>query len=137
MALTDRHFAALLAVRSDLAEFDSLGEREARVLGLTHVQSHVLLGLRAHGHPVGPRVADVARALRIASPSAVELVTRLATAGLLQRLPDPTDRRASRLRLTDLGERVMHQLSESHLPRLRDLSARAASSLAEPLAEQP
>ncbi len=131
MALTDRHFAGLLAVRSSFADFERLGEREARELGLSHVQHHVLLSLRGHPESVGPRIADVARALGIASPSAVELVARLASSGLLQRLPDPADRRATRLRLTALGERVMHQLSDNHLPRLRELTAKGVALLAD------
>lgn len=129
MALTDKHFSGLLAVRSDLADFQQVGDRHAQRLGLTHVQHHVLLSLRAHPHPAGPRIADVARALAIASPSAVELIARMATAGLLQRMPDPSDRRATRLRLTAFGERVLHQLGENHLPRLRELTSRAVTLL--------
>ncbi len=129
MVLTDRHFAGLLAVRSDLAEFNSGGERSAQQLGLSHVQHHVLLSVRGHPLPVGPRVADVAQALRIASPSAVELIARLVRAGLVQRQPDPQDRRATRLALSELGDRAVHQLSQDHLPRLRELTSRAAALL--------
>jgi DNA-binding MarR family transcriptional regulator len=131
LALADRHVAGLLAVRSDLADFERLGQLEAHPLGLTHVQHHVLLSLGGHPHPTGPRIADVARALGVASPSAVELVARMTTAGLLARLPDPADRRATRLHLTALGERLLHQLGENHLPRLRALTARAVTLLVE------
>lgn len=129
--LTDRHFSGLLAVRSALAAFERTGEREARELGMTHVQHHVLLSLRGHAEPGGPRIGDVARALGIASPSAVELVARMVSAGLVQRFPDPRDGRATRLRLTELGDGLMHQLSEGHLPRLRELTARSTQLLAE------
>jgi len=129
MVLKDRHFAGLLAVRSDLAEFNSGGERLAQQLGLSHVQHHVLLSVRGDPLQVGPRVADVARALSIASPSAVELIARLVRAGLVQRQPDPTDRRATRLRLTELGDRAVHQLSQDHLPQLRELTSRATALL--------
>jgi len=117
MVLNDRHFAGLLAVRSDLAEFNSGGERLAQQLGLSHVQHHVLLSVRGDPLQVGPRVADVARALSIAR------------AGLVQRQPDPTDRRATRLRLTELGDRAVHQLSQDHLPQLRELTSRATALL--------
>jgi len=96
---------------------------------LSHVQHHVLLSVRGHPLQVGPRVADVAQALRIASPSAVELIARLVRAGLVQRHPDPQDRRATRLALSELGDRVVHQLSQDHLPRLRELTSRAAALL--------
>lgn len=131
MALTDRHFAGLLAVRNDLAAFERVAESDARTLGLTHAQHHVLLTLRSHPHPVGPRIADVARALGIASPSAVELVARLSRAGLLDRVRDPTDRRATRLRLSTSGENAVRRLSEKHLPRLRELTNRARTLLAD------
>ncbi len=129
MVLTDRHFAGLLAVRTDLAEFHSGGERLAQQLGLSHVQHHVLLSVRGHPLQVGPRVGDVAQALHIASPSAVELIARLVRAGLMQRQPDPQDRRATRLALSELGDQAVHQLSQDHLPRLRELTSRAAALL--------
>jgi len=122
--LTDRHFAGLLAVRSGMAAFERHSEREARQVGATHAQQHVMLSLRGHGDPAGPTVKDVAAALGVASPSAVELIARMVAAGLLERHGDASDARVTRLRLTTLGERLMHQLSESHLPRLRDLTTR-------------
>ena len=131
VVLTDRHFAGLLAVRSAIAEFERTGEREARSAGLTHVQHHALLTLRGHGEQIGPRVADVAHSLGISSPSAVELVARMVSAGLLSRRPDLDDGRVTRLRLTELGERLMHQLSQAHLPRLRELTTRGVQHLAE------
>ncbi len=85
--------------------------------------------MRGHPHPAGPRVAEVARALGIASPSAVELVARLNRAGLLERASDAIDRRAIRLRLSGPGDSALRQLSENHLPRLRDLTARAITLL--------
>jgi len=130
-ALTDRHLAGLLAVRNAIAAFERTAGRESRAAGVTHVQHHALLSLRGHPEAAGPRVADVAHALSIASPSAVELVARMVSAGLLSRRPDAADGRVTRLRLTDLGERLMHQLGEAHLPRLRELTSRGVLLLAD------
>jgi len=69
--------------------------------------------------------------LSIASPSAVELIARLVRAGLVQRQPDPADRRATRLALSELGDQAVHQLSQDHLPRLRELTSRAATRLSD------
>lgn len=129
--LTDRHFAGLLAVRSGIAAFERLSDREAREVGATHAQHHVMLALRGHSDPGGATVKDVAGALGVSSPSAVELIARMVSAKLLERHSDPSDARVTRVRLTALGERLLHQLSESHLPRLRDLAARAVDHLAE------
>ncbi len=127
--LTDRHFAGLLGVRSAIATFEQISEREARAAGTTHAQHHVLLGLHSPSNSAGPTVKDIARALGVASPSAVELIARMVTTGLLQRHADPDDGRVTRLRPTALGDRLLRQLSEAHLPRLRELSARSVELL--------
>jgi len=129
--LTQRHFRGLLAVRSGIAAFERLGERDARALGTTHTQHHVLLSLRGHAHPAGATVKDVAAALGVASPSAVELITRMGTAGLLERHADARDARVTRLALTPLGEQLLHQLADAHLPRLRQLMTRSVDQLSE------
>lgn len=122
--LTDRHFAGLLGVRSAMAAFERISERDARAMGATHAQHHVLLGLYGHGVTTGPTVKDIAQALAVASPSAVELIGRMVGAGLLKRHEDPDDRRVTRLALTPFGRRLLRQLSEPHLLRLRELTAR-------------
>jgi DNA-binding MarR family transcriptional regulator len=129
--LTERHFAGLLAVRSGIAAFERISEREAREAGATHAQHHVMLSLRGHGDPAGPTVKDVAAALAVSSPSAVELIARMVAAGLLERHSDPSDARVTRVRLTERGEQLMNQLSESHLPRLRDLTTNGVAQLAD------
>jgi len=129
--LTERHFAGLLAVRSGIAVFEQLGERDARALGTTHTQQHVLLSVRSHPDPAGPTVKDVAAALGVASPSAVELIARMVTGNLLERDRDPADGRVTRLKLTPLGEQLLHQLAEAHLPRLRQLVRRGVDHLAD------
>lgn len=129
--LNDQQFAGLLGVRSGLAAFAQLSEREARTVGATHAQHHVLLALRSHPDAGGPTVKDIAAALGVASPSAVELITRMVSGGLITRHADPADARLTRLVLTPLGTRLLHQLSEGHLPRLKDLNVRNAAFLAD------
>lgn len=109
--LTDRHFAGLLGVRSAIAVFERSGEREARSVGATHAQHHVLLALRGRRDDEAPTVKDVAAALGVASPSAVELIGRMVGAGLLERRPDGRDARLTRLHLTALGQRLVTELS--------------------------
>ena len=129
--LTDKHYTGLLAVRTGLAAFIQLSEREARAAGTTHAQHHVLLALRRQTDAAAPTVKDIAAALGVASPSAVELIARMVNAGLLRRYEDADDKRLTRLRLTRLGERLLRQLSESHLPRLRELHRKNIELLAE------
>ena len=130
--LTDKHFAGLLGVRTAIAVFERTAEKDARVAGATHVQHHVLLALRGHRDVENaPTVKDVAAALGVASPSAVELIGRMVGAGLLERSSDGRDARVTRLHLTALGDRLVHELSEGHLPRLRELTRRGVQALSE------
>ncbi len=131
MALTDRHYTGLLAARTGMAAFVQSSERDARAAGTTHAQHHVLLALRGHPDPAGPTVKDIAAALGVASPSAVELVARMVGGGLLRRQDDPTDARLTRLKLTELGEQVLHSLSEDHLARFRELHHANSTHLAD------
>lgn len=57
-----------------------------------------------HREP-GIGVAGAARALRLAANSVSTLVNQLTDDGLLNRVPDPADRRAVRLTLTEPAER--------------------------------
>jgi len=53
----------------------------------------------------GARVGDLARALRITVGGTSKLVDRIERVGLIERQPDPDDRRAARLALTPIGRR--------------------------------
>jgi DNA-binding MarR family transcriptional regulator len=90
-----------------------------------------MLALNGNDHDNGSTVKEVATALGVSSPSAVELISRMVGAGLLDRGTDPKDGRVTRLHLTRLGRKLMHQLSETHLPRLRDLHVRNLELLGE------
>jgi DNA-binding MarR family transcriptional regulator len=56
--------------------------------------------------------------------SAVELVDRAASAGLVKRGPDPDDQRVVRLKLTPLGARRLERLAALHLEELGRLVPR-------------
>lgn len=53
------------------------------------------------------RVGDLAQALRVTVGGTSKLVDRVERAGLIRREPDPDDRRASRVALTNAGERKL------------------------------
>jgi DNA-binding MarR family transcriptional regulator len=60
----------------------------------------------------GLRLKDLAEMLRIAPRSATEVVDQLQDKGLVERRPDPVDRRATRIVLTANGARVRAQVRE-------------------------
>lgn len=53
--------------------------------------------------PAGSRLTDLAEQAQITVQSMGELVDGLERGGYVERLPDPTDRRAKRIRLTERG----------------------------------
>lgn len=71
-----------------------------------------------HGPDAAPRLGDVAKALHIAPRSATEVVDRLQDRGLVERIPDAADRRATCVQLTDDGRRTVRELQ-----RARDADA--------------
>ena len=59
------------------------------------------------------RLGIVAKELRIVPRSATEVVDRLESRGLTERLPDPADRRAVCVRLTDEGRKDRAELASA------------------------
>ena len=72
----------------------------------------------------GTRLSDLAEALHIAPRSATEVADALQARGLVERAPDPTDRRAVVLTPTDEGRRVQQEIAEAGAADTRDLFAR-------------
>ncbi|HTN15607.1 MAG TPA: MarR family transcriptional regulator [Sphingomonadaceae bacterium] len=59
--------------------------------------------------PLSPQV-DIARRLRIEGPTLTRMLDSLEKDGLVERLPDPNDRRTKLLRLTQEGEAVLREV---------------------------
>lgn len=55
---------------------------------------------------------DIAKRLRIEGPTMTRMLDTLEKDGLVERLPDPTDRRTKQLRLTPEGVRVLEHIFE-------------------------
>lgn len=79
-----------------------------------------LLRLAAEG-PL--RVSELAAREAITQPGVTVLANRLATAGYVERIPDPTDRRAALVRITAAGRAA---LAERDAARAQVLRARLA-----------
>lgn len=55
---------------------------------------------------------DIAKRLRIEGPTMTRMLDTLEKDGLVERLPDPCDRRTKQLRLTPAGETVLKEIFE-------------------------
>lgn len=61
--------------------------------------------------PLRPQV-DIAKRLRIEGPTLTRMLDALEKDNLVERLPDPADRRTKQLKVTPEGEQVLEQICE-------------------------
>lgn len=90
--------------------------------GLTPTQAQIvsLLASRPDG---GTRLSDLAAALKVSAPTASDAVAALAGKGLVEKVPHPTDRRASHLRLTRKGRTAARRAAGWPEPMARAVAA--------------
>jgi len=119
---SDDDYRRLLDLRTGLRRFLRWSEHQAQAAGLTPRQHQLLLAVRGHADPRGPTVGDVADHLLLRHHSAVELIDRAETAGLVSRGADAENQSTVRLRLTDKGLHRLEELSELHLEELAHLA---------------
>lgn len=108
---------AVNALRDDAAAFVELlhalmrGLRreaaEEGLSGLTPGQARLLRQLHRARGPL--RAVDLANALDVAPRSVTTKVDQAEADGYVRRLPDPTDRRARLVELTDAGREALHE----------------------------
>ncbi|MES1240789.1 MAG: MarR family transcriptional regulator [Acidobacteriota bacterium] len=118
----DADYRRLLQFRTGLRRFLHWSAQEAESAGLTPAQHQLLLAIRGHEDSRGPTIGDVAAYLFLRHHSAVGLVDRAESAGLVERTEDQEDRRVVRLRLTDKGWAALAALSQLHLEELKRLA---------------
>jgi MarR family transcriptional regulator for hemolysin len=94
---------------SDLARLlKTYVDQEARQFGMTRAQWQVLSRLE---RSEGLKQAELAEMLDLQPITLTRLVDRLCHNGLIERRPDPTDRRAKRLFLTEEARPLMDRLA--------------------------
>jgi len=82
-------------------------DTKAREIGVTRPQWQVLVMLRRHE---GVNQGGLAELLDVEPITVCRMVDRLQEADLVERRPDPADRRSWRLHLTDKAEELLAQL---------------------------
>lgn len=93
LAQTTRHFQAELFRRLEAAGLEGIR------LPHTHVSAYIKAD--------GSRLTELARDARMTVPAMLELVDDLERLGYAERHPDPADRRAKLVRMTDSGWAAM------------------------------
>jgi MarR family transcriptional regulator for hemolysin len=84
-------------------------DQQARQFGISHAQWAVLARL---DRTEGLKQSELAELLDLQPISLTRLLDRLAANGLIERKPDPTDRRANRLYLTPAARPLLNRLLE-------------------------
>jgi DNA-binding MarR family transcriptional regulator len=123
--MNDAEYERLLAFRTGLRAFLKWSADQAAGVGLAPKQHQLLLAIRGHhDHDNGPTIGDVARYLLIKPHTAGELVNRSVRAGLVRKVPDPDDRRSTRLVLTARGAQKLEAITEATFEELKRLAPR-------------
>ncbi|MFC8004333.1 MarR family winged helix-turn-helix transcriptional regulator [Streptomyces olivaceus] len=94
---------------------------EHRALGITPAQSRLLRTLAHYDSP--PRMADLAERLEVVPRAVTTLVDGLETAGKVRRVPDPANRRVTRIELTDDGRADLRELHSARRSAAEEILA--------------
>ena len=101
-----RHIGQLLVQTTRQFQSELFARLEKEGLeGLRLPHTHVSAYIKADGS----RLTDLARDARMTVPAMLELVDDLERLGYAERRPDPTDRRAKLVTITDKGWAAMHK----------------------------
>jgi len=117
--LAPAEYEALAAFRYALRHFLSFSETAAAEVGLASQQYQALLAIRGASGRDSVTINELAKLLLIKHNSAVGLVDRLESEGLVRRSVAPEDRRKVNVRLTRKGVRVFERLATAHRDELR------------------
>jgi DNA-binding MarR family transcriptional regulator len=120
--LTDAEYLALGGFRWSMRQFLQFSEKGARDQGISTQQHQALLAIRSHAGPEAMTVGGLAEELLIKNHSALELVSRMAENGLVERAVSGEDRRRVLLKILPKGAKILETIS---LRNLRQLSETA------------
>src|SRR5919108_2503251 len=95
----------------------------------------VLATLRRSGPRYQLRVSDFSGTLMLTSSGTTKRLDRLEQAGLIERSPDPQDRRGVVITLTKAGRELIDATTEAHLANERRLLASLSAAEREQLAD--
>jgi len=132
-----RQFRALAEFRYQIRQFLHFSEKAARDHGLEPQQHQLLLAIKGFdGTRDGPTIGYLAERLQVRHHSAVELVDRMETHGMVYRRAGEQDRRQVIVALTEAGERVMKELAAQHIAEIQQTGPRLVAALQQALASE-
>lgn len=97
----------------------AMNRREAKGKGsMNFLQLHSLFVIAAHE---GMTMKEFAEALMVTSPTATSFVNRLVNLKWVRRVPDPTNRKLVRLKITDAGQKLLKEKMRRHKAAMKDV----------------
>jgi DNA-binding MarR family transcriptional regulator len=117
--LSSSDYRALAAFRYEIRKFLAFSEQAARDAGIEPQQHQLLLAVRGLPEGSRPTIGTIAERLCVKHHTAVALVDKLETIGLITRERSSEDRREVLLRLTHAGDGVLRTLSSLHRQQLQ------------------
>jgi DNA-binding MarR family transcriptional regulator len=128
MPLDDDQYHGLAGFRAALRKFIAASEVINRDAGITQQQYQAMLAIKTRTTDAMP-VKDLADQMLMTHHAAVQLVDRLAKAGLARRSPSIEDRRSVLLTLTPAGEALLDDLAAKHLDEMQRQEPQLSKSL--------
>lgn len=92
-------------------------------LGLSWEAFSLILTLRRSGKPFKMRPTDIVRKSLISSGAVTNRIDRVEKLGLIQRKPDPNDRRGYIISLTPAGKKLADKAIANHCAGMKELLA--------------
>jgi DNA-binding MarR family transcriptional regulator len=124
-------YEALAEFRYHIRRFLHFSEQAARVSDIEPQHHQLLLAAKGYRGTAedGPTIGYLAERLQIRHHSAVELIDRMVSQGLVQRSPGSRDRRQVIVSLTRYGDRILKKLSAEHIRELRETGPALVAAL--------
>lgn len=118
----DPHLKVIRPLVEAYLAFSRADNRHIRAMKLTPAQFDVIATL---GDTDGLTCSELSQATLVTKGTLTGVLDRLAAKGLIRRDPDPQDRRAVRIRLTDKGDALFRKTYGAHITYLRPFFERA------------
>jgi DNA-binding MarR family transcriptional regulator len=112
-------FRAQATIARELTAGDVWGELSPREYGVLYALSNA---------PDGLRITELGNDVLLTQPGMSRLIARLETVGLVERVDDPEDGRACRIRLTEAGARAQRHVGARHGRHIAETMTRSLST---------
>ena len=128
-SLSQAEFEELATFRYQIRRFLNFSETAALHEGIEPRQHQAMLAIKATPAGENCTIGALSEQLFLYHQSAVGLIDRMEARGLVQRRPDPDDRRQVIVTLTQKGEEILQNLSLIHRAELEERAPELARAL--------